>query len=618
MSGVARQPSRSEFWRLFGYVRPHLPVFLLAVVLTALVGGLETLVTALVIPLVDGLKGGAGGLEVAGGGSWVTRAIRGLYPEGSAYWPALAGSLVVITVFKGTAEYASNMLMTRTGLKVVTHLRRELFEHILRQSPVFFHRRPTNSLLAHLANDTEKVQLGVSYLVADLLREGFTFLGLLAFVFVLNWRLTLVFLCVGPLVYLVTVRLGRRLRQRSNAALRDTEDLFGAAHEAISGVAIVKAFTAEAYEADRFGATAERLARSLRRAAAINFLSSPLLEIIGMVAIALFLLYAQSLVASADMTAGALIGWVVAVFRLYDPVRRLSRVQNQYQQAFAASERIFELLDTHTEQTDPPGAVELPPFADRIELRGVSFQYPDSERKVLDGVDLTIEVGQVIALVGHSGAGKSTLASLLLRLHDPTEGAVLVDGVDVRRATLASLRRQVAFVSQETVLFNDTVRANIAYGRPDLAHEQVAQAAEAAYASEFVAERPEGYEAVIGERGVRFSGGQRQRIAIARAIVKDAPILVLDEATSALDTRAEREVQRAVANLMEGRTTLVIAHRLSTVQRADKIVVLEGGRIVETGRHGELLERNGLYRELYEMQFEERTDSGQVPVVSGQ
>jgi subfamily B ATP-binding cassette protein MsbA len=609
MTGVTQHGSRGEFRRLFGYVRPHLLTFLTAVVLTALVGGLETVITALVIPLVDGLKTGDS-LTVSAQTGGISGAIRGLFPAGASYWPVLAGALVVITATKGVAEYSANMLMTRTGLHVVTRLRRQLFDHILRQSPVFFHSHPTNSLVAHLANDTEKVQLGVSYLVADLLREGFTFLGLLGFVFVLNWKLTLVFLAVGPLVYLVTVRLGRRLRHRSNAALKDTEALFGAAQEAISGIPIVKAFVAEPYESDRFGAAAERQARSLARAAAVNFLSSPLLELIGMVAIALFLLYAQAVVARSEMSAGALIGWVVAVFRLYDPVRRLSRVQNQYQQAFAASERVFALLDTHTEQSDPPGAVDLPPFAHRIEFRGVSFRYPDSDRDVLDGVDLTIEAGQVVALVGYSGAGKSTLASILLRLNDPTDGALVVDGVDVRTATLGSLRRQVAFVSQETVLFDDTVRANVAYGRPDMPLERVKAAARAAYASEFVEERPEGFATLIGERGVRFSGGQRQRLAVARAIAKDAPILVLDEATSSLDTRSEREVQRALANLMEGRTTLVIAHRLSTIQRADKIVVLESGRIVETGRHEELLSRGGLYRELYEMQFEEAQGVG--------
>ncbi len=605
MTGVAEQRSQGEFWRLFGYVRPHLPTFLLAVVLTALVGGLETVVTALVIPLVDGLKSGADGLTVAASGGSLSGTIRGLFPDGAAYWPALAVTLVVITGCKGAAEYAANMLMTSTGLAVVTRLRRQLYEHVLRQSPRFFHRNQTSSLLAHLANDTEKVQLGVSYLVADLLREGFTFLGLLGFVFVLNWRLTLVFLAIGPIVWFVTVRLGRRLRHRSNAALKHTEDLFGTAQEAIAGISIVKAFTAERFEENRFGAAAERLAGSLKRAAAINFLSSPLLEIIGMSAIALFLLYAQSVVARNEMSAGALIAWVVAVFRLYDPVRRLSRVQNQYQQAFAASDRIFAILDTHTEQTDPVDAVDLPPFRERIELRGVSFRYPDGDRDVLDHVDLTIDAGQVVALVGYSGAGKSTLASLLMRLDDPTEGAMVVDGVDVRKATLASLRRQVAFVSQETILFNDSVRANVAYGRPEVDPARVTAAAAAAYASEFVEERPEGYDTLIGERGVRFSGGQRQRLAIARAIVKDAPILVLDEATSSLDTRSEREVQRALANLMEGRTTLVIAHRLSTIQRADKIVVLDAGRVVETGRHDELLARNGLYRALYELQFDE-------------
>ncbi|MGB5036345.1 MAG: ABC transporter ATP-binding protein, partial [Blastocatellia bacterium] len=511
------------------------------------------------------------------------------------------------------SEYASNMLMTSTGLKVVTRLRRQLYEHILRQSPVFFQKYPSSSLLAHLANDTDKVQLGVSYLVADLLREGFTFLGILAFVFILNWKLTLVFLALGPIVYFVTVRLGRRLRHRSNAALRDTEDLYGTAQEAITGIAIVKAFGAEGFESRRFSRAAEQLARSQYRAAVVNFLSSPLLELIGMIAIALFLLYAQSIVASSEMSAGALVGWVVAVFRLYDPVRRLSRVQNQYQQAFAASTRIFSILDTHTEQTDPPGAQDLKPFASRIEFRDVTFRYPDGDRDVLHRVNLTIDRGEVVALVGHSGAGKSTMANLMLRLHDATGGQLLVDGVDVRTATLESLRRQVALVSQETILFNDSVLANIAYGADEPDANAVRQAAVVAYADGFIEERPDGYSTAIGERGMRLSGGQRQRLAIARAVLKNAPILVLDEATSALDTHSEREVQQALANLMEGRTSLVIAHRLSTVQRADKIVVLDGGRVVEQGRHEDLLERNGLYRALYEMQFDD-TPSVRDPV----
>jgi len=605
MAAHAYQPGQGQFIRLFRYVKPYLGVFLLAVLLTALVGALETVVTALVIPLVDGLSA-AGGAAIANGPrTGMSTFIRGLFPTGTAYWPVLAASLVVITATKGLAEYTSNMLMTRTGLKVVTTLRRQLYQHILKQSPVFFHRYPTSSLVAHLANDTEKVQLGVSYLVADLMREGFTFLGLLAFVFVLNWKLTLVFLLISPLVYLVTVRLGRMLRQRSNAALKDTERLFGSAQEAISGIAIVKAFSAEEYEGERFGGAAEQLARSNFRASRINFMSSPLLEIIGMTAIALFLLYAQSIVATNQMSAGALVGWVVAIFRLYDPVRRLSRVQNQYQQAFAASERIFALLDTHTEMADPPDAVPLPPFRERVEFRGVSFRYPDGDRDVLRAIDLEILAGQVVALVGHSGAGKSTIASLLMRLHDVTGGAVLVDGVDIRNSTLESLRSQMAYVSQETILFDDTVRANIAYGRADVTLESVRSAATAAFANGFVEERPDGYDTLIGERGMRLSGGQRQRLAIARAILKDAPILVLDEATSALDTQSEREVQRALSNLMEGRTTLVIAHRLSTVQRADKIVVLDSGHVVEVGRHEELLERGGLYRTLYEMQFEE-------------
>jgi subfamily B ATP-binding cassette protein MsbA len=587
--------------RLFAYVRPHLWAFVLAVLLTALVGVLEAAVTALVVPLVDELGLAATGSAQTGSAS-LAGLFRELLPAGAAYWPALAATLIVITVGKGVAEYSANMLMTGTGLKVVVRLRRQLYEHILQQSPEFFQRYPTSALLAHLVNDTEKVQLGVSYLIADLLREGFTLFGMLALVFFLNWKLTLLFLTLSPLVYLVTVRLGKRLRRRSSDALADTEALFDVAQESIVGIAIVKAFGAETYESARFGRAANQLAHSQYRTAVTNFLSSPLLELIGMCAVAVFLLYAHSIVASGVMSAGALVGWVVAFFRLYDPVRRLSRVHNQFQQAFAARDRVFEVLDTHTERTDPADAVALPPFTKSIELEGVSFRYPDGDRDVLERVDLSIDAGQVVALVGLSGAGKSTLTGLLLRFYDPTAGRILVDGLDIRRVRIDSLRSQLALVTQETILFNDSVAANIAYGRQVNA-DAVEAAARAAHAHEFISERAEGYETIVGERGTRLSGGQRQRLAVARAILKDAPILVLDEATSALDTQSEREVQRALANLMEGRTTLVIAHRLSTIQRADKIVVLDSGRVVEQGRHEELLERGGLYRTLYEMQF---------------
>jgi ATP-binding cassette, subfamily B, bacterial MsbA len=599
---------RGSFTRLFAYVRPYAWVFALAVVLSAVVGALEAVPMALIGAIVDGLNlsvgpAGAAGLPEAAGFSPV-QIVRAVLPSGEAFWPAIAATLVAVTVLKGAAEYAANLLMTGTGLKIVVRLRRQLYEHVLRQSPEFFQRYPTNVLTAHLVNDTEKVQLGVSYLVADLLREGFTLVALLAGALWLSWRLTLVFLVLTPLIYLVTITLGRRLRRRSNEALVDTETLLGTAQEAISGISVVKAFGAEEYERERFGRAAGRLAHSQYRSALTLFLSPPLLEFIGIGAIAVFLLYAQSIIFSGAMTPGGFFAWVFAIFRLYDPARRLSRVQNQYQQAFAASDRIFALLDTHTEIVDPEGAVDLGPFAERIELRGVSFRYPGSDRDVLERVDLTIRKGEVVALVGHSGSGKSTLAALLLRLLEPHEGAVLVDGVDVRHATMASLRRQVALVTQETILFDGTVRENIAYGRDDLGDDEVAAAARAAHAHGFIEDRPEGYGAPIGERGLRLSGGQRQRLTIARALVKDAPILVLDEATSALDTQSEREVQRALANLMEGRTTLVIAHRLSTIQRADKIVVLDGGRVVEQGRHEDLIGRGGLYRALYDMQFE--------------
>jgi subfamily B ATP-binding cassette protein MsbA len=374
------------------------------------------------------------------------------------------------------------------------------------------------------------------------------------------------------------------------------------AQESISGHRIVKAFGMESFEQGRFGKALADLAHHQVRAARVVYLSSPILELFGVFIAAAFLLYAREVIAAGGMTIGTFAAYIVAMLQMYDPLRKLSRIQNYFQQSFAATSRIYKLLDTHTEKQDKPGAVDLPPFADRIEFRDVSFKYQDSTDRVLKDVRFDVRRGEVVALVGLSGAGKSTLTNLLMRFYDPSQGGIYIDGVEIREAKLESLRSQIALVTQEVILFNDSILNNVAYGRPDVDRSKTERAARAAYAHDFIIERG-GYETLIGERGVKLSGGERQRLAIARALLKDAPILILDEATSALDTQSERLVQRALANLMSGRTTIVIAHRLTTIHRADRIIVLDRGRVIDSGTHEELMARGGIYRDLYEMQF---------------
>jgi ATP-binding cassette, subfamily B, bacterial MsbA len=528
--------------------------------------------------------------------------------------PLIAGLLVLFTLIRGASEYLSQVLMWRIGVGAVVDLRQRLYDHILQQSSEFFTEHPTNMLTAHIISDAEKVQVAVSTLLADLLREALTFLGLFTLVFILNWRLTLAVLFVGPFIYLVTVRFGRILRRIAHSTQEGTEEVLDISQESISGHRIVKAFGMEKFEQGRFRKALLNLASTQVRAARVVYISSPILELVGVVIAGAFLLYAQRLKAEGLMSIGTFAAFIVAMLQMYDPLRKLSRIQNYFQQSFAATSRIDTLLNTHTEKQDRPGAVELSPLGERIEFRDVSFKYRDSADWILKDINIEVRRGEVVALVGLSGAGKTTLTNLLMRFYDPTRGEILIDGTNISDAKLAGLRSQIALVTQDVILFNDSILNNIAYGRPDFDRAKIEAASRAAFAHDFIMERG-GYESLIGERGVKLSGGERQRVAIARALLKDAPILVLDEATSALDTQSERWVQRALSNLMQGRTTIVIAHRLTTVHRADKIVVMDRGRVVDCGTHDELMSRGGIYRDLYELQFSDELvteDEGRV------
>ncbi len=610
-----------RFFRLVRYGLPYWLQLLPGVLLLAVVGLLDNFRTLLFQPIFDKVLNPRvpdGPIVLGVANSQWHVDLRAFVPHFMHNaWTVVAFALVVSTVIKGLCDYLGTYLVNYAGFGMVTDLRNHLYETTLRRSSSFFHKHATGTILSTLINDVDRVQTAVSAVIGEFLQQFFTFLFGLALVIRLGGHLSWALLLFIPVVITSSRKIGREVRSRTRSGQDKLAEIQNILHETVTGNRIVKAFNTELWEILRFQKAAKRLFRANLRSVRIQSISSPLMDTIGAVAIALLLLIGRNEIQHNRMTIGMFGAFIIVLFKLYDPVRKFAYFYNSFQQAMGASVSIFAFFDTEDDVKERSNAASFKTFRRSIEFKDVGFAYSseDGEHQILHNVDLSVRAGEVLALVGPSGAGKSTLVNLIPRFFDVTSGRILIDGKDVRELTLASLRGQIAQVTQETILFNDTVRRNIAYGQPETKFSLVEQAARNALAHDFILRMPQGYETVIGEKGFRLSGGERQRIAIARAILKNAPILILDEATSALDAESESLVQTALANLMQGRTVVVIAHRLSTIRRANRIAVLEDGRITAVGPHEELLNTSPTYQRLYQLQFIDAPDPAE-PAVS--
>ncbi len=514
-------------------------------------------------------------------------------------------ALFAVSVLKSAFNYGQNYLMNFVGNQVITDIRQELFGKMIRL-PVGFHdANASGRLVSRVVNDVSLMANAVAGVLKDIFQQGLTFLAMMGVIFYQNWQLACLSIIVVPLAVVTMLRMGKRLRALAASGQERMGDMASTLQETLTGIRMVKAYGREEAEAERFRQSNRAFLHTTMKAIQVSSLGSSHMEVIGVVGVASIIWYGGFLVINGSMTPGAFFSFLTAMFMAYTPIRRLSGSNNTIQQALAAAERVFGVIDLKTEQDKEQGTLIMPPIRRSVVLEDVTFHYDGQNLPALSDIDLAIRAGEMVAVVGSSGSGKTTLANLLPRFYHPSAGRILIDGVDIQSYTLASLRAQIGIVSQDVVLFDDSIRNNIAFGRQNATEEQIVRAARQAYAHDFVERLPQRYDTIVGEKGVKLSGGERQRIAIARAILRDPPLLILDEATSALDTESERVVQLALANLMQNRTTVVIAHRLSTIQRADRIVVLDRGAIAETGTHEELLVLGGLYKKLHTMQFQD-------------